>query len=577
MTDDIKDLVAQVNIVDVIGNFSPLTKAGASYKTLCNVHGDRSPSLSINPRKQIYKCFVCNHGGNALDYLIWAQQYTFPAAVKYLATQAGVSLEQYLTTPPPRRYSAKEQELLNCLTDAWNLFRYYLDLYHQTPAVAQFLQQRHLSSDELVKYGLGYAPAPTEEDYLPLLTKKQHSLATLINASLRSEAAGKPVLAHRLIFPILDEDGQVVAFSGRSLDPHQSPKYFHSKESLVFHKGTIIYNYHNAKRFETLIVVEGFMDVIALGKLGYDNAVALMGTSLTREQLQKLNRHKFVYLCLDQDHAGQQATIAIIAQLLQHQIAGAVVLNPHTKDVDELVNRPGGPEHLRAIMAAPVAFIDFVYKHLQTMHDLRKPEGIRSLITTLRRFVPWLDPIAREKFLAKLAQDVELELALIKKELAPEPNVIKFEKYNLNGQRKQGAPGVQNLQEEQELVNINKLLLTLFANPSYLQFNYINDIDWFLPKYWKMYQEILAYHQRQVLPSATTKTHLVRLKEKYCNAWVLPRTEAELQELIARAAADDRITHLNQLGTQLISSSASEQAQIDVLETKQNEMAKKID
>ena len=575
---DLKSLIEQVNIVDLIADFSSLTKAGSSYKTLCNVHGDRSPSLSINPRKQIYKCFVCNHGGNALDYLIWAQKFTFNEAVAYLAKLTGQDLNQYFSQEVKPIYNEKQQELIDCLNDASNLFKYYLDLYKHNPKIRTFLHQRRLSTDEIIKYGLGYAPNETEENYLAQITKKEHTLATLINASIVSETYQKLIFTNRIIFPIFDETNHVVAWSGRALEEEQQPKYLHSRESLVFQKSQLLYNYQNAKKYDALILVEGFMDVIAFNKIGYDNAIALMGLSLSLNQINKLKKHKTIYLCLDQDQAGISATITIIAQLMKHQIEGFVLNLTGGKDADEVINGSDGQNRLKAAFTKPQPFINFVYENLKAQCNKNDPEEIKHLLNKLNAFSIYLDDISFDKLVNQLVLDLELATETIKKVLQKKENVVEFIDYNASRAPNQNQSLTNvNKGNQTELVNINKLLLTLFTNPSYLQFNYIEQINWFLPKYQKIYQEIKAFYDQKEDLSLTSQQHLQWLQNKYGNSWVIPKTESELRELIDRISVDDSYAHIKQFSTQLISSNqASEKDKINVLEVKQK-LGKKIE
>lgn len=575
---DLKSLIEQINIVDLISEFSPLTKAGSSYKTLCNVHGDRSPSLSINPRKQIYKCFVCDHGGNALDYLIWAQNFSFADAVKHLANLAGEDLAQYWQNQPSKPlYNEKQLDLINCLNDATKLFSYYLDLYKKEQHLAIFLQKRHLSYEDIIKYQIGYAPKIEVDNYLLALDKKNHSVATLINSSIINETNSKPVFSNRIIFPILDENENIIGLSGRILDDQQ-PKYLHSKESLIFKKNQIMFNYHRAKKYDDLIIVEGFMDVIAFSKINQDNAIALMGLNLSDWQIQKLKKHKKIFLSLDQDQAGINATINMIETLMKNQIFGYVLVIKEAKDADELVNSLDGINKLKQVYQNPISFINFIYNYFLNTHNFNDIEQLKTLISKLKRFTQYLDQLTLSAFLVKFANDTKLDLDLLKKEFYHK-NLVKLDDYNSNSLKRDDAYSTKkDLKEpKQELVNINKLLLLLFQNPSWLQFNYAKEINWFSSKYVKFYKEIERFHNSGEPLSPETNDHLQKLQKKYHNSSAIPRTESELRELIDRIAQDDGSAHFNQVSTQLISSSdASEKEKIDALEAKQEEISKKI-
>lgn len=575
---DVKDLIAQINITDLIADFSPLTKTGSSYKTLCNVHGDRSPSLSINPRKQIYKCFVCDHGGNALDYLIWAQKFSYPDAIKYLAKLSGEDLSLYSNNYEPKiKYNEKQLNLINCLKDVTNLFSYYLNLYEKQEPLKTFLKQRNLTSQEIVKYQIGYAPDSNQENYLNTIQNKNHSLSTLINAAIISETNQKLIFNNRLIFPIFDEDENVIALSGRAIDQNQEPKYFHSKESLVFKKNQTIYNYHRAKKYDELIIVEGFMDVIAFNKINQDNAIALMGLSLNSEQIQKIKKHKKVFLCLDQDEAGIKTTINMIEVLMKNNIKGSVLKINNYKDADELVNSSDGINRLIKVYQNPIAFVDYIYQYFLITFDLTKIDEIKLLITELKRFTKYLDHISLETFLIKLSDDTKLNLDILKKELINQTNLVKFDDYKLDNSKRDDAYSNHKIDEnlnetKQELVNIQKLLVALYQNPSLLQL--ITDADklsLLKPEYQKMYDEISGLKPIE----EKTEIYLKKLENKWSH--LIPKTELEFSELIERISKYDKYVDISKTTTQLINSSqTSKEEKINILELKREEFSKKI-
>ena len=251
------------------------------------------------------------------------------------------------------------------------------------------------------------------------------------------------------------------------------------------------------------------MDVIAFNKIGYDNAIALMGLSLSLNQINKLKKHKTIYLCLDQDQAGISATITIIAQLMKHQIEGFVLNLTGGKDADEVINGPDGQNRLKTAFTKPQPFINFVYENLKAQCNKNDPEEIKHLLSRLNAFSIHLDDISFDKLVNQLVLDLELATETIKKVLQKKENVVQFTDYNASraANQNQSLTNV-NKGNQTELVNINKLLLTLFTNPSYLQFNYIEQINWFLPKYQKIYQEIKAFYDQKEDLSLTSQQHL---------------------------------------------------------------------
>ena len=263
---------------------------------------------------------------------------------------------------------------------------------------------------------------------------------------------------------------------------------------------------------------------------------------------------------------------------MKHQIEGFVLNLIGGKDADEVINGFDGQNRLKAAFTKPQPFINFVYENLKAQCNKNDPEEIKHLLNKLNAFSIYLDDISFDKLVNQLVLDLELATETIKKVLQKKENVVQFTDYNASRAPNQNQSLTNvNKGNQTELVNINKLLLTLFTNPSYLQFNYIEQINWFLPKYQKIYQEIKAFYDQKEDLSLTSQQHLQWLQSKYGNSWVIPKTESELRELIDRISVDDSYAHIKQFSTQLISSNqASEKDKINVLEVKQK-LGKKIE
>lgn len=569
----IKELIEKINIVDLIANFSSISKAGSSYKTLCNVHGDKTPSLLINPRKQIYRCFVCDHGGNALDYLIWAKKFNYQQAVEYIAKEVGENLSDYQFQKKSIYYNENQQKNIKVLSDALDLFKYYLDVYSQTnKQVQKFLKNRNLTYEDIKKYSIGFVPDISSENYLDLLIRKLHSPSILINTSLMNEETNKPFFNNRIIFPIFDEENNIVGLSGRKISNDDSPKYINSKESVIFKKSSIIYNYQNAKNHDDLIIVEGFMDVIAFGKIGYDNAIALMGTAITNAHIQKLKRHHEILVFLDNDQAGINSTLKTIKLFLKYNINGFVIKNEFHKDADEIVNSLNGKEKLLKILNNKIKFIDFVYEYFVVSLDKTNTDSIKETINKLQHFTKYLDELSFNKLVNDFSKLINVDSNVIFRMFNLKSNMVKFCNDKLSN-----IDDKENLKEGKELLNINKLLLTLFSNPSYLNFNQLNEIVWFDVMYKKIFNEIKSYHQKQKQLPELTRTYLIELQEKYSIKHTLPQTETEFIELIRRSKEDDVYTRNIQIATKKIhDSNISEKEKIIYLENLQKLNSKKI-
>ena len=543
---NINDLISKVDIVNVISNFSSLTKAGTSFKTLCNVHGDKSPSLSINPKKQIYKCFVCDHGGNALDYLIWAQKFTFSDAIEYLIKESGENIEQYKSLISRKKYSENEMKLFKALKDASDIFNYYLNIaLDDNDEVKSFVESRKLTKAIINKFKLGYAPNLNEDNYVKLLEKKDNEKSTLMNASLLGDNGEFPFYIKKIIFPICDDEGNIVAFSGRRIDDNEdTPKYLNSKESLVFKKSSILYNYNNARRFENIIIVEGFMDVIAFSKIGYDNAIALMGTALSKDHINKLKKHKEILIFLDNDSAGQLATMKIIKVLIENEIKGYVIRNDSSKDADEILNNHNGKEQLLKILESKIKMNDFIFEYFTRDVNLDDFEAIKKMIIDIYKYAKKFDDFIKLDLISKISNKFKISKDLINKYFDSKPNVIELrqlEKTNINTK--------QTLELElNQPLNIKKILISIWKNPAYLKMQNIGYEKWPEYKLRKIFEEIKNFYENHSQLSKET-INFIRMNEKFFNSnQSLPQNEEAFIELIERANNEAKEDKLKRIG-----------------------------
>lgn len=564
----INDLIAKVNIVDIIENFSKLTKFGSSLKTLCNVHGDKTPSLSINPKKQIYKCFVCDHGGNALDYLMWAQNFSWNEAVEYLIKASGENVENFQSLFQNKKpKSENEIKLLKVLQEASDIFNYYLNIYldERNNDITNFVLKRNLSKELIDKFKLGYAPSFNSEDnYIDILEKKENEKATLINASILNDAGSHPFYVNRLIFPIIDEDNNVVAFSGRKIDDQDDklPKYLNSKESLVFKKSSIIYNYNNARKFDSIIIVEGFMDVISLAKIGYDNAVALMGLYISKNLVDKLKNHKEILLCLDNDQAGLNATMKLISIFLKNNINAYVIVNEETKDVDEIINLPDGKEKIINIFNNKWKMIDFVWNYFSKDVEKDNYQQIKDMILKLVEYSKDFDQFLILDLSNRLAKQFEINKEIISNYFKTNLNVVKSNHSNNNIIVQNGLESSLN-----QPININKILISIWQNPSFLKSQNIVSINWPEAKYKKIYEDIKKYHENQVPLPEYSKDFIENKINNLFSKESLPKNMLSFDELITRSKKDFKKNKLDYID-HLINNSDDEKHTSELLKIK---------
>lgn len=564
---NIKNLIEKVDIVDVISSFSKLYKTGGSYKTLCNVHGDQSPSLSINTSKQIYKCFVCDHGGDALDYLIWSQKMTFVQAVEFLANLSGEEASKFITIKKPvSNFNERQTKIVKALTDANTLFKYFLDIKKDEDLVKSFLKKRNLDSNDIAKYSIGYAPKVEETNYLDHLLKKNNSMVELINSSLSNENSNRPFFNNRLLFPIFDEWNNIVAFSGRVLQDSDSPKYLHSKESAVFKKSELIYNYNNAKNYETIIIVEGFMDVIAFNKIGQDNAVALMGTSLSSNIIFKLKKHKEILIFLDSDSAGQKATMKIIDIFIKNKISSYVLINDFNKDASDILNSENGKEKLIQVLNSKKTVIDFAIEFLFKQIDKEDAEQTKKVIQKIGQYLQFFDDFVKQKIVTKLASEANVSPDLIIKVLNQNLNVIKFNndyKEIGNGNKKPHLNKTKDL----NISDSNKILIALWQNPSLAQCHLLDNLVLTSAKENALLKEIINSLKSNQNISLETKNHLEKMYEAISNKLIIPKNNNEFIEVIDRLPKEKEKSKKDYIKDK-ISTSDSKEEKIFLLNTK---------
>lgn len=345
--DDVVEQVRDQNdIVDVIGSYVSLSKKGTTYFGLCPFHGEKTPSFSVSPRNQMFYCFGCHKGGNVFSFVQSIESMTFPEALKMLADRAHIVLPEVEQTEKDRQRAEKKQRYINAATEA---ARYYREKLTKSPEGAQarsYLRSRMITDQNALRFGLGYSPV-TRDGLYTYLRGKGFTREDMEGAALLSTASDEPYdrFFNRLMFPIFDVSGHVIAFGGRVMGQGE-PKYLNSPDSALFNKRQNLYMIHLAKKSKRgyCILAEGYMDVLSLHQAGFDNAVASLGTALTENQARLLKRFfHLAYLCYDSDKAGTNAAKRAIPILRAAGLNVKVIRVTGAKDPDELI-KTKGPE-----------------------------------------------------------------------------------------------------------------------------------------------------------------------------------------------------------------------------------------
>ena len=392
----IDDLLNRTDIVDVVASRIQLKKAGKNYTACCPFHKEKTPSFSVSPDKQFYYCFGCGAGGNALGFVMDHDQLDFPQAVEDLAKRAGMEVprEEGGRNSNNKPRQPTDSPLYPLLTAAAEYYRQALKSHPQRKAAVDYLKGRGLSGEIARDFGLGFAPPGWDNLHKHLASDSLQQKA-MIDAGLLVENADNPEkikrydrFRDRVIFPIRDSRGRVIAFGGRVLGDDK-PKYLNSPETPVFHKGQELYGLFEARKsnrdLDEIMVVEGYMDVIALAQQGLRNAVATLGTATSEEHLKRLFRIvPSVLFCFDGDAAGRNAAWrALEATLpsLQDGRRARFLFLPDGEDPDSLV-RSEGTDAFRARInqqAQPLA--DYFFQQLSEEADPRSLEGKAHLVT----------------------------------------------------------------------------------------------------------------------------------------------------------------------------------------------------
>ncbi len=387
----IDDLLNRTDIVDVVSSRVQMKKAGKNYTACCPFHKEKTPSFSVSPDKQFYYCFGCGAGGNALGFIMDHDNLDFPQAVEDLAKAAGMEIPREESGRPHKPRQPTDSPLYPLLTAAADFYRQALKSHPARKAAVDYLKGRGLTGEIARDFGLGFAPPGWDNLYKHLSSDTLQQKA-MIDAGLLVENAetGKRYdrFRDRVMFPIRDSRGRIIAFGGRVLGDDK-PKYLNSPETPVFHKGQELYGLFEARKFnrslDEIIVVEGYMDVIALAQQGLRNAVATLGTATSEEHMKRLFRVvPSVLFCFDGDQAGRNAAWrALEATLpcLQDGRRARFLFLPEGEDPDTLVRSEGTDAFKARINQHAQPLADYFFQQLTEEADPRSLEGKAHMAT----------------------------------------------------------------------------------------------------------------------------------------------------------------------------------------------------
>lgn len=419
----IEEILKRSDIVDVISSYINVTKKGRNYVAICPFHDDKNPSMMISKEKQIFKCFVCGTGGNAITFIQKYENISFDNAVRKLAEIIGFSDERLSAKNEEIKRDEVKEKYYKTLATLTKFYQISLQA-KEGEAGLNYLTTRHIDAETLKYFSIGYCPS-NQFLSMQFMQANGYSLKDLEILGVAGHSNGQYIdkNAGRVIFPLQDSNGHYIGYSARRIVNSDDAKYVNSPETPVFQKGSVLYNYHNAYKTARLdnycYVLEGFMDVIALHRAGIMSAVALMGTALTPTQIKLLKRLNVeIRLCLDSDNAGQMATLKAIELLDKANIKYRIVRrSTGPKDADEILEKYG-KEKLVKWLNILIDKVQFALNYFQMNNKLETIDERKKFIVD---FMPFLqninDQLELEDYITNIAKITKFERNAITKVL----------------------------------------------------------------------------------------------------------------------------------------------------------------
>lgn len=422
--DFIQQVKKRVDIVDVIGEYVELKKVGKNYQALCPFHQEKTPSFTVNPENQVYHCFGCKVGGDVFTFLMEMDHITFYESLKILADRTGLEMPEQSQA---QKEKTRRRDRMFAINNMAARFYNYILLNNETAARARsYLEERNFTDSEIESFNLGYAPDHWQV-LLDFLTDRGYAIQDLLEAGLISESKQGGYFdkfRDRIIFPIENIRGEVLAFGGRKIkdeDP-SVPKYLNSPTTLIYDKGKNLYGIHQSKtsirQKKQVIIMEGYTDVLRAHQAGFTNTVASLGTALTREQARVIDRlAEMVYIVFDPDIAGKKAALKGLDILKSEGLNIKVLDLPEDQDPDDFI-ADQGPDAFQKMLDQADGLIDYKIKQAAADKDPQKTEDKINLIKSVIKILSDVeDQIEREVYVDRISSEYSIDREIIKKEI----------------------------------------------------------------------------------------------------------------------------------------------------------------
>lgn len=423
--DFVETLQQRIDIVDVVGDYVQLRRSGRSFVGLCPFHNERTPSFSVSPDRQMFYCFGCGAGGSVIRFVMDIEGLTFVESVIRLAERANLALPVQLEDVSVQTSQSERIERMRQAHELATKFYSYILMNSSVGVQAlTYLEGRGIEKQTMTDFRLGYAPK-RDRRLVEFLDKRGFDSDLLVECGLAVKVGDRIMdrFRHRLMVPICDGRGQVIAFGGRSLEPNQQPKYLNSPESPLFQKSRVLFHLHEARKFVRktgkAVLFEGYMDVISAWQAGVQSGVASMGTSLTEEHLDILRRYTdHLVVAYDGDSAGQRATRRVLEMAAQSNMRCQVVQFPDGLDPDDFVRQRGAAAFVRQFEAKTLTEVQYLVGTLRQEMLVESPAGRTEYIRrVLGVLADRATPIERDTELHKLADEFRISVDALQQEM----------------------------------------------------------------------------------------------------------------------------------------------------------------
>lgn len=501
--EEINTIRSNADIVEIIGDYLELKQKGRNYVAICPFHDDHTPSLVVSKERQIFNCFTCKTGGNVFSFVMKYENVSFPEAIKIVAKKIGYNLKSNYDDVVESKYK-KEYEIMNFAA------KYYMNNINSKEGLEarKYLDKRGITSEIIKEFNIGLA-TDKPSDLYNILNKKNYSLDELDKLGLvnKYNLDVFDTFQNRIIIPIEDIKGQIVGFTGRIYHNEKDiAKYINTKETIIFKKGNILFNFHNARNYirekKQAILVEGNMDAIKLSAKGIKNVIALMGVALSKEQiiiLKKLNVP--IILMLDNDSAGLNATFKNGELLRKNGIEVLVVRLKDAKDPDEYIETKGVNSLIDNINHAN-NYIDFLLESLKNGLDLNNINDLKKYINSIILSINNEDDLTKELIISKISKEYQIDEKILKQNIDIKQIKQKEDK------KEERKPKISKYQKA-----VSKILYMMMLDNKYITI-YKNRLGYFKEKKEReVASEIIYYNSKNYINIADFLTYILNNEE----------------------------------------------------------------